>query len=357
MSATEPTETPAAPEATPAVTDHHAVIAADDQPETEIDDSSSDRASSLATSSTSLAASILDYRIENGRTYHAYKDGKYKLPNDERENDRLDLQHNLFLLTFNDKLGNAPPNDPGAKVGRVLDVGAGTGIWAVDFGDEHPEAEVLGVDLSANFPAFTPPNVKFEVDDLEEPWLYSRPFDYIHSRMMNGSVNDWDAYAKKIYDNLNPGGWVEFNECNIKPESDDGTLKEDSMLLKTVRLVQEASEKFGRPARDMRGLKDVLVRAGFVDVKLELFKWPVNTWPKDPRLKEIGDWSHENAVAGWEGLCMAMLTRGHDWSPAEVIVAMAQCRKEFKDTSIHAYYPLFSIYGRKPAEKETTPAA
>lgn len=30
---------------------------------------------SLATSSTSLAASILDYRIENGRTYHAYKDG------------------------------------------------------------------------------------------------------------------------------------------------------------------------------------------------------------------------------------------------------------------------------------------
>ncbi|GJC92194.1 methyltransferase domain-containing protein [Colletotrichum higginsianum] len=32
--------------------------------------------------------------------------------------------------------------DDGAKVGRVLDVGTGTGIWALDFGDEHPEAEV-----------------------------------------------------------------------------------------------------------------------------------------------------------------------------------------------------------------------
>lgn len=63
-----------------------------------------------------------------------------------------DLQHNLFLLTFDDKLGNAPPNDKDAKVGRVLDVGTGTGIWCVDFGDEHPEAEILGVDLSATFP-------------------------------------------------------------------------------------------------------------------------------------------------------------------------------------------------------------
>ncbi|GJC92156.1 hypothetical protein ColKHC_00982 [Colletotrichum higginsianum] len=53
-----------------------------------------------------------------------------------------DLQHNIFLLTFDDKLGFAPPCQKGAEVGRVLDVGTGTGIWAVDFGDEHPEAEM-----------------------------------------------------------------------------------------------------------------------------------------------------------------------------------------------------------------------
>jgi methylase of polypeptide subunit release factors len=54
------------------------------------------------------------------------------------------LQHNLFLLTFDNKLGLSPPNLPEFKTGRVLDVGTGTGIWAIDYADEHPESEVRG---------------------------------------------------------------------------------------------------------------------------------------------------------------------------------------------------------------------
>jgi hypothetical protein len=48
------------------------------------------------------------------------KDGKYQYPNDETENDRLDLQHHLFSLTFDGKLFTAPiPKEK--RLHRVLD--------------------------------------------------------------------------------------------------------------------------------------------------------------------------------------------------------------------------------------------
>ena len=51
------------------------------------------------------------------------------------ENDRLDLQHHVWLLFFKGALGACPAiHSKGAKVGRVLDVGTGTGIWCMDFG-------------------------------------------------------------------------------------------------------------------------------------------------------------------------------------------------------------------------------
>ena len=37
----------------------------------------------------------------------------------------------MFLLMFKNKLNMAPIKD---NVGNVLDVGTGTGLWAIDFG-------------------------------------------------------------------------------------------------------------------------------------------------------------------------------------------------------------------------------
>ena len=88
---------------------------------------------------TSLASSVLDYKYENGRRYHAFREGEYPLPNDEQEQDRLDLIHHLHLLILDGRLYLAPikPN-----VSRVLDVGTGTGVWAVGFAGQshHHEA-------------------------------------------------------------------------------------------------------------------------------------------------------------------------------------------------------------------------
>lgn len=48
-----------------------------------------------------------------------------------------------MLLVTNGALYKAPIQNPH----RVLDLGTGTGIWAIDFANDHPESEVIGLEL------------------------------------------------------------------------------------------------------------------------------------------------------------------------------------------------------------------
>ncbi|EEU36688.1 uncharacterized protein NECHADRAFT_72681 [Fusarium vanettenii 77-13-4] len=321
-------------------------------PDDQVDnDGDSSYETDTASSTQSLSASILDYRRENGRTYHRYKDGKYAMPNDDIENERLDLQHHLFLYTLENKLGLAPPNDHDAKVKRVLDLGTGTGIWALDYADEHPEAEVIGIDLSPTQPEFVPPNVQFIVDDIDEEWSYSKPFDYIHSRMMNISVGNWKDYLRQIYENLEPGGFVEIQEVDIAMKSDDDTLTPKNQLAIWNKLLNSASEKMGRAMVTHKHIKDLMVEVGFTDIVDTYFKWPSNPWPKDKKHKLLGQWNNINTGYALEGAAMAPLTRIHGWSREEVTVLVAGARAELNNPAIHAYWPIVSIYAQRPREE------
>jgi hypothetical protein len=78
--------------------------------------------------STSLASSIRDYAFENGRRYHRFREGAYNFPNDDSEQEREDMKHammvNLCQTLHFAPIGQYPQN--------VLDMGTGTGIWAIE---------------------------------------------------------------------------------------------------------------------------------------------------------------------------------------------------------------------------------
>jgi SAM-dependent methyltransferase len=141
--------------------------------------------------SISVTSSMHNYRYENGRRYHAYQDGKYLLPNDEAEQDRLDFHHHLWRLMIGGKLFRAPI---GSNPQRVLDLGTGTGIWSIDFADEFPSAFVIGTDLSPIQPSSVPPNCRFYVDDNESEWTFGpdETFGFIHGRALGGSIASFD---------------------------------------------------------------------------------------------------------------------------------------------------------------------
>ena len=80
----------------------------------EHDDRDSALGSDESTYTETLRSSLLDSVKENGRSYHKYHDGSYVLPEDEQEQQRLDIQHEMFMRTFNRKLTLAPIGEKAA---------------------------------------------------------------------------------------------------------------------------------------------------------------------------------------------------------------------------------------------------
>ncbi|KAL1977291.1 hypothetical protein VTN31DRAFT_150 [Thermomyces dupontii] len=300
----------------------------------------------LSSYSASLTSSVLDYRHENGRRYHKFRDGSYLLPNDESENDRLDMAHEMCLQILHRKLYLAPIKQPQ----RVIDLGTGTGIWAIDFADVHPEAEVIGCDLSPTQPTLVPPNVKFLVDDIESEWAYeNNPFDFIHARNLLCSIRDFGKLIKQCYRSVKPGGWVELQDWDGYPYSEDGSLS-GTGLQQYYDNVYGAFEQAGYEVRPGVKLEQWFKDAGFVNIHVEKFVAPHGIWPKDPHLKKVGTWMQAQAEAGYEGLALAALTRYKQWTKEEVMLLASQARTDGRNRNIHAMYDFYVVYGQRPED-------
>jgi hypothetical protein len=59
---------------------------------------------------------------------------------------------------------------------------------------------VIGNDLSATQPTFVPPNVRFEIDDVEDPWVNDHKYSWIFCRYMAASIYDWPKLVANIYE-------------------------------------------------------------------------------------------------------------------------------------------------------------
>lgn len=292
-----------------------------------------------STYTASLTSSITSYRFQHGRRYHAYQDGRYDLPNDEQEQERMDLQYHALRLAYGDKLFFAPIRD---NPTHILDIGTGTGIWAIDTGEAYPDTQVVGTDLSPIQPPWVPPNVKFEVDDAEMEWTFPEDhFDLVHTRIMNAFLQNWSRFFEQSFKHLKPGGWVECQELSVDVKSDDGSLSEDSYIRKWCLNEEEAWKKIGLSVvLTGEQLQSWMENAGFVNVTIRTFKIPIGQWPADPILRETGAFQLVAMLEGLQGLTIAPWVRHLGWAEEEVEVFIANVRSEWRSKRIHSYFPL-----------------
>ncbi|GAB1311719.1 hypothetical protein MFIFM68171_01929 [Madurella fahalii] len=294
---------------------------------------------------TSLASSVQNYPVEHGRRYHAFRAGRYSRPNDEQEMERLFLLHEI-MTRVQGGLYSAPIDKERTK--RILDIGTGTGVWAISIADEFPNATIIGNDLSANQPNFVPANVRFEVDDVEDAWVHPKEFSWIFCRYMAASILDWPNLVTNIYENLEPGGWCEFQDFDLQYYSDDGSLKPDDALLVWISTLLDAARALGRDPNPGSKLQGWVQKAGFVNVVHRRYKIPFGPWARDPLLKEIGAYNFMQVDNGLEGLSLRLFTSVLRWEEAEIKALLERVRADLRNPRIHAMFDFHVVYGQKP---------
>ncbi|KAK2685520.1 hypothetical protein QWA68_015214 [Fusarium oxysporum] len=323
------------------------------QEENEGDVSDSAFGDDAESSTASISSSVLEYRKFQGRTFHSERyNTEYFTPNDEQQKDSIDITHHVLTLLLDGKPTLVPLKD-NIQLKRVLDVGTGTGIWAIDFADEHPNAEVIGTDLSPIQPGWVPPNVKFELEDATKDWSWpENHFDLVHVRFLIGAIADWGTLFKEASHCCKPGGFVESGEINPTFYSDDGTIDDVEALQTWNRLVIESGKGFGRSFTDIENDVQLFREAGLVDVKSFDFKVPIGGWPKDEKMRKVGQFLRASIENDLEGYTMMVWHHIMNWPKDEYQVFLMNMRKAFKDKRIHGYMRVRYVYGRKPDVEE-----
>ncbi|KAF5551868.1 mRNA 3 end-processing YTH1 [Fusarium mexicanum] len=319
------------------------LVAAQPLEENEEDDDDSALGQDFASSTASLTSSILEYRKFQGRTFNSDKyETEYFAPNDERQKDSIDISR--YLTSEPVPVSNALDNSHCRK-----EADDPIGIWAIDFADQYPNAEVIGTDLSPIQPDWVPPNVRFELEDATGNWTWSNDyFDFIHMRYLIGAIGDWGALFKEAFRCCKPGGFVESVEVNPTFLSDDETASDVTAVQTWNKLFREASKAFGRSFCEIEGDAELLAAAGFVDVQVTDFKVPVGGWAKDSKLRQVGQFLRATMENDLEGYTIMAWQQILGWPKDEYQLFLMDMRKALRDKKVHSYIRVRFINARKP---------
>ncbi|KAM5346375.1 hypothetical protein ACJ41O_009380 [Fusarium nematophilum] len=306
----------------------------------------------------SLTDSIRQHIVDGGLRYHAYHAGKYLFPNDETEQDREELKHNLTVYLCEDALFFAPVEDLLDEGAEVLDLGTGIGKWCIDLADNYPNSRFHGMDLSPIQPDWVPENALFVVDDIEHEagWTYpEEKFDYIHIRHTVHSIRDRPLLWDRIYRHLKPGGYVEVQEFHYIPACDDSSCDGPYAWRDFLRYLQDGMAALGSDIHGIQYVEEELREAGFEGVTRKNYKCPVGPWPKKPRLQECGHVLRDVVMWGLVGLSRRPFRDGLKWTLIQIEMFLVEVRKSLTEEvnglpKHHAYFPFYSIYARKPLD-------
>ncbi|KAH8889949.1 S-adenosyl-L-methionine-dependent methyltransferase, partial [Thozetella sp. PMI_491] len=212
---------------------------------------------------------------------------------------------------------------------RVLDVGCGVGSWAIVFAGKNPRTNVLAMDLSSMLHTLKPTNLIFRPYDVTDSWN-GIIFGYIHICNMSGSLVDWKGFYEKIFQHLEPGGWVEQVEHSWRVMSDEG-VPESSSFYKLSGLLQEIGRKTGKSFDVSEEMVQHIENAGFSPIRQHSIKVPIGGWPEDKEHQRWGTLNQMYLGQALEGIALRGLTKVLKWDCQQALNFLAEVKDEIEN--------------------------
>jgi len=239
---------------------------------------------------------------------------------------------------------------------QILDIGCGTGIWAIEVADKFPGSQVYGIDISPVQPLYLPDNCHFHLENvLQGLSFHDEKFDLIQSRCLGASWPDrrWPGYVQEIYRMTKPGGWVQLLEIDPLRYCDDESMPRESPLAQCEEIIARVMKQ--KYEITIHGMGSKLSRhaqnAGFININQANIKSPLGKWTggmfffvrEDVCL--IVDSKGWMIAKSWAELLVSVkhvLRDGMSTATDDEINALIQAaQSELTNNSYHAYYKMY----------------
>lgn len=259
------------------------------------------------------------------------------------EHNIVDIQHQLWYLSLNGNLHKSVIPKVSGEI-NILDVGTGTGVWAVTMAKRWPNAKVIATDLTLPPQSDdTPSNLSFIQHNANDPEWPLEKFHFVHARMVDAGVHDWPAFRATCFRHLAPGGCLELGHVTQPrseiPEFDDPSASPFLHLMKTIML---ASKKGGLDydvsTKHLQGLQET----GFEEVEETTLLWPQGSWSQNEKDRETGALGLENTLRMLDTAAKYILTRENFMGDKEADDLIKAGREDLLQTDRkHFYIPMY----------------
>lgn len=267
----------------------------------------------------------------------------YALPTDMEEINRLDFQHYMLRHAFQGNYA-APVDSPTS----ILDVGTGTGRWAIEMAYAFPDANVVGIDVKP--PAVDqqassgagvdvrPPNYSFVPGNLLEGLSFTDgSFDFVHMRLLFTAIphDRWPFVVGELARVTRRGGWVELVDSI-------GLVNGGPHVEQLMEWIRQLTARRSVDLMDGSRVAQYVQGAGLVNGVARRFDLP--TGQHGQRLGSLVATDFFSVCKGFGGVAVAQgLVTQHEWDET-----VAQAQADLMTMNYHCVTPFFIAYGQRP---------